>query len=168
MHIVEALTTHALQDKMAVQAHFLAEAVASERAVFPLFLVVLHPEVNALEAVQVRLVEVLLLLVLFGRLFAHFADDRPGQLQGECLQRAEHEIEVQDGEEHDINGEQRQVKKDGDVGVEDNRQTHRDAVAQQVSRHVGVTSHASGQQEDVHNVVDAQPEGTKSHQDVAA
>ena len=101
MNIVEALAAYTLQDEMTVQADFLAEAVAAEGAVLPLLFMVLHPEVNALEAMEVCFVEVLFVVFLspFSLLFAHFADDRSRQLQGQRFQRAEHEIEIQYGEE---------------------------------------------------------------------
>ena len=101
MNIVEALAAYTLQDEMTVQAYFLTEAVAAEGAVLPLLFMVLHPEVNALEAMEVCFVEVLFVVFLssFSLLFAHFADDRSRQLQGQRFQRTECEIEVQYGEE---------------------------------------------------------------------
>ena len=107
VHIVEALAPDALQDKMAVQAHLLTEAVASERAVLPFLAMFLHPVVDALEAVQVGLVEVILLFLLafLDWNFGYLADEGAWQLERYRLQRAEHEIEVQYGEENNIDGE---------------------------------------------------------------
>ena len=84
---------------------------------------ILHPEVDALEAVQVCFVEVFLvrLLVVLGRCFGHFADNGAGQLQRQRLQRTEHEVEVQHGEEHNIERKQSLVVEDGNEGVEDDR-----------------------------------------------
>ena len=170
VHVVEPLTAYALQDEVAVQPHFLTKTVATEGAVLPLLFVVLHPEVDALEAMQIRLVEVLLLMLLAScpLLLAHLLDDGMRQLQCQRLQRAEHEIEVQHCEEHNINGEQGQVVEDGDVRVEDHRQTHCDAVANQVARHICMLCHAVRKAEDVHNIVDAQHKSTQPHQDVTA
>ena len=170
MHIVEALAAHALQYEVAVQANFLTEAVAAEGAVLPLFPVVLHPEIDALEAMEVCFVEVLLVvfhlpLPLF---LAHLADDGARQLQGQRLQRAEHEVEIQYREEQDIDGQQPQVIEDGDIGIEDYRQAHRYAVANQIARHIGMAGDAMGKAEDVHDVVDAKPQRAQAHQDVAA
>ena len=170
VHIVEALTAYTLKDKMPIVAHFLAKTVSAESAFFPLVLVILHPEVDALEAMEVRLVEVILfcILILLGRNLRHLADDGSWQLQSQRLERSEHEVEVQYGEENNVDGQQSQVVEDGDVGVEDHRKSHCNAVSQQVARHVCMPCHTTRKQEDVHDIVDAQTQGTQSQQDVAA
>ena len=170
MYVVEALAAHALEDEVTVVAHLEAETVASEGAVLPYLSVVLHPEVDALEPMEVSLVEVLLLLLLgfFVRFFLDLFDDGAWQLQRQRLQRTEHEVKIQAGEEDDVDGNQSQVVEDGNVGVEDYGESHGDAVAQEVAWHVGVACYAPGQEEDVDDVVDAQSERAEAEQDVAA
>ena len=169
VNVIEALTPDTLQDEVTVQTDLLTQTVAAERAVFPLLVMLLHPVVDDFEAAQVCLVEVLLflLLVLLGR-FRHFLDDGPRQLQRDGFQRAKHEVEVQEGKQDDVDGQQSPVVEYGDVCVEDYGEPHRHAVSQQVSRHVGVSGHSARQHEDVGDVVDAEAEGAEPHQDVAA
>ena len=170
MHIVEALAAYTLKDKVPIVAHFLAKTVPAESAFLPLVLVILHPEVDALETMEIGFVKVILfcILTLFCGNLRHLADDGSRQLQSQRLERSEHEVEVQNGEENDVDGQQSQVVEDGDVGVEDHRKSHCNAVSQQVARHVCMPCHTTRKQEDVHDIVDAQTQGTKPQQDVAA
>ena len=170
VHIIEALTAYALEHEVAIVPHFHAETVATKGAVFPFLSMVLHPEINVLEAAQVGLVKVfpLSFFTLFCGVFFLLANDGSRQLQRQCLQCAEHEIEVEHREENNVDGEQGQIVDDGNVGIEDHRESHGDAVAQQVAWHVGMTRHAPWQQEDVHDVIDAQCQGNESQQNVAA
>ena len=83
VYIVEALAAYTLQDKVTIVAHFQTKTVAAKCTVFPLIAVILHPEVDALETVQICFVEVILVrfFALFGRNFSLFADDGAWQLQ---------------------------------------------------------------------------------------
>ena len=120
VHIVEALTAYTLQDKMSIVAYFLTKSVTTKSAVFPLITMILHPEIDALETMKVGFVEVLLifLFVLLDRSLRNLADDGPWQLQSQRFQCAEHEIEVQYGEENNIDGEQSEVVENSHISVE--------------------------------------------------
>ena len=131
VHVVEALAAYALQDKMAVQPHLLAKTVAAERAVLPLLLVCLHPEVDAFKAMQVRLVEVILVrfLALLRLSLRHLLDDRARQFQSQRLEGAERQVKIQHREENHLGSQQPDVEVYGNIRVEHHRQTHEETVA---------------------------------------
>lgn len=161
VRVVEALAAHALQHQVAVDAHGLAQAVTPEGVVLPLLLVVLHPQLYALEAQEVGLVEVLLLGLghLFGRgRLLDLPYDRLGQVERHGLQRAEGQVEVEQGEDDDIHHHQRDVIVYGAEAVVERRDAQGQAVAQHVAGHIGMPCHAVGQHEDVGDVVKAEPQ----------